>query len=273
VGGQGGGGAGGTVKVFASVLAGSGAIDTAGGAGGDSGGDGRLVLGLNTAGLVPASASVAGAQVISISQGGRHVGSRALNHHLSDGATETPYIPGLVDGADAFGLTGLSPAEPELAALLQDAPPTAAAALCLMDQGPADLAADWDGFDMLLMVNLLTRPLAAPRLGVGDSAYVADLKQGGFARNPMFGGGGYDLLGELPAGGVYALLVPEGSTHFNMTADGCPSAHEAGLGCGEAVYMVPEPTTMGLLALLALSLPKRRGLAVLIRRRGGKRLA
>lgn len=246
------------MKIVASVWRGAGGVETPGGQGDQTGGDGRLVVGLNTTGLVPGGTSVAGAQTIAISQDGHHLGARGLNHHLYGGSTETPYIPGLADGADSFGLTSLSAADVDLAALLAGTPSAAAAALCLTDEGPASLAADWDGFDMLLMVNLSDRPLVAPMLGVGEAGYLMNLKQGGFTRDPLFGGSGDELLTELPAGAVYALLVPEGSTHFNMMASGCQFAHEESLGCGEAMYTVPEPATLGLLVLGGMALVARR---------------
>ena len=75
--------------------------------------------------------------------------------------------------------------------------------------------------DLLLLVNLTDSPLPGPMLGVGESLSGFDraLLEQGFARNPQFGGAGPVELTELPAGGVYATLVPNEVSNLEVTAN------------------------------------------------------
>ena len=113
----------------------------------------------------------------------------------------------------------------------------------------AGLAHEWDGFDMVLVANLTDHALLRPQVGAGADGHLVSLIRGGWARSPLFGGSGYETLDNLPAHGVWAMLAPEGSTDFNMCADGCSPAFDGDLALGEAVYLtpIPEPTTLGLL--------------------------
>ncbi|MBT3199935.1 MAG: PEP-CTERM sorting domain-containing protein [Phycisphaerales bacterium] len=263
-GGSGGAGAGGTIKLVASVLteaAGS-TIDTRGGwspggFGASSGGNGRFVLARNSA--PEYGGTMIGSGLIeNVDAAGRHLGTRAPNSYITGQPILTPMIPGLLGGADAFGVAPLTANDPGLAAAMADRPADAVGALCLMDEGPASLAADWDGFDMLLFVNLDDEPLKLPCLGIGQGGALVRLAQGGFARNAQFGGSGYEDLASLAPGGVYATLVPEGSGHFSMLADGCELTSQEALGVGAAMYMTPEPATLSLLAFGALVMARRR---------------
>ena len=128
-----------------------------------------------------------------------------------------------------------------------------------MDEGPASLAHSWDGFDMLLYANLIGQPLEGPTVGVGAPGMLLTLMEGGLACRAEFGGAGYEYMAALEAGAVYALLVPEGSTHFSMLAGDCAFTHAETLGHGQALYMMPEPATLVLLAV--------GGLLALVRRR------
>ena len=264
-GGDGAGGGGGTVRLISSALEGVALVDTAGGdtldLNYDPGYDGRFVLGWNTADDFGGYAL--DTQLITMYDTlARHRGTRDENPHVQPmmtppqidarseiGPVETPYIPGLPGGAEVFGLTTLSSTDNDLLPFLADCPPDAVAALVLMDEGPASLAQNWDGFDMLLMLNLTDNALSHPKLGVGSEGYLADLMTGGFAVSTLFGGPGPKVLGELPAHGVYATLVPENANHFNMIADGCRFAYGDSLRHGEALYMVPEPATVTMLIL------------------------
>ena len=111
---------------------------------------------------------------------------------------------------------------------------------------------------MVLLLNLSDEPLVAPALGVGDEGHLVALKQGGYTRAPLFGGGGQTILTELAAYGVYALLVPEGATDFNVVADECEFTYQESLAHGEAMYAIPEPATLMLLALGGTGLLMRR---------------
>jgi hypothetical protein len=198
--------------------------------------DGRFILGRNTTDAFAGTINDAQALVLTDLQG-RNQGSRTGNPFIAGAPVQTPYIPGLVDGADVFGLTSLSADDPELADLLASTPGWAGAALYLMDEGPAGLSQAWDGFDMLLLVNLTDEVLTLPRLGVGSQNYVASLWLGGWARSTQFGGAGYEVLTELPADGVYALLVPEGVGDFNLDADGYSPAGAASMAYGDGLYI------------------------------------
>ena len=90
---------------------------------------------------------------------------------------------------------------------------------------------------------------------------LVSLAQGGFARQPTFGGDGYTYLEVLGGGQVYALLVPEGNAEFSLLARGCELAHATQLKQNEAIYMIPEPSALVLLTL---------GLGTILHRRGGQ---
>jgi hypothetical protein len=242
-------------------------IGVTGGAGGGtgvttgaSGGGGRFVLGRSTTqGL--GGLSLSGELVEMADTGGRHLGTREMNPFVFGFATETPYIPGLAEGAELFGLTSRASTDADIASMLTQAPAGAKGALILMDTGPAGLTQNWDGFDMLLLVNLTDTALTGPRLGAGRAGYLLDTLVGGFARDPAFGGTGYDWLDELPAHGVYATLVPEGSTEFSMAFNDAniPCASANTLVYNQPVYdVVPEPATLSLLALGGLMALRRR---------------
>jgi len=240
-GGKGGGGAGGTIRLVCSVVEGSGEVSApVGGVGNgtyDKGHDGRFVLGRNTTDAF--GGTVEDAQYLRITNtAGAHSGTRATNVFVAGGTTETPYIPGLVDGAEIYGLTSLAATDPELAAAVAGAPPNARAGLLLMDSGPASLGRNWDGYDMLLVLNLTGTPIDAPRLGVGQEGHLEPLKIGGWTRDPRFGGGGHAELPRLAAHAVYATLVPAGTTDFNLAATNSPTLHAQSLAAGQTAYLL-----------------------------------
>jgi hypothetical protein len=86
------------------------------------------------------------------------------------------------------------------------------------------------------------------------------LLAGGFSRAEEFGGSGYASLTSLAPGEVYAMLVPVGSRHFNLMAEGCPYISREYLSAGESLYLtpIPEPTTLGLLGAGLLALLRQR---------------
>jgi len=220
MGGTGGGGAGGTIKLFGSILDASAtaSVHAAGGTGAMAGGNGRLIIGQNT--MDSLASSVTGAQIIRMTEtGGQSLGIRRLNPYIAGWVTETPYIPDLVGGAELYGLSTLSSTDTAISSLLAHAPAGVKSTMVVMEKGPAGLAQNWDGFDMLLLVNRGDTALARPRLGAGLQGYVMTALVGGFQRNPAFGGGGLEELGELPAYGVYATLVGEGMSQFNCAFD------------------------------------------------------
>jgi hypothetical protein len=231
------------VKLFGSVVDGTGAtVNTSGGTGGNAGGNGRLIFGSNT-GIYNGTAT--GASI------GNFVGTREANPFIL-GNPMTPDVPDLLGGAEAYGLTGLN--ANDLTGLLGAIPFNAVAALLRLDIGPAGFADDFTGFDMLLILNLLGSPLANPMLGIDpagqNSLFTVGLLQGGFMHDPLFGGGGPVGLGSLGALDVYATLIPDSGTRFNGAFDSFGqhiTGSVDGLQDGGAFFFIrpiPEPSTI-----------------------------
>ncbi len=202
-GGTGGGGAGGTVRIVAATasrIAGSFLLEggTGNGTAASAGQHGRAILAANAGdftGDVPAS-------LLELAPG-----LRALNSHLHTFA-ETPYIPGLANGSDIAGLLDNTNAW-TLNLISAGTPANARAAVMRMNSGPAGYAIDFPGYDFVLLANLTPEPLNHPVLGSGPNAWTAKLRDGGLAKNPVFGGSGATILDAIPPYGVYATLVPE----------------------------------------------------------------
>jgi hypothetical protein len=150
-------------------------------------------------------------------------GPRTRNPFIA-GQTETPYIPGLIGGAEAFGLlNGITAQSPEFDSVRNGAPVGASVAILRRHLGPTGYADDYVGFDMLLLINLSNAPVSNPRLGIdlsGSSGFMTNLVMGGYNNDPEFGGPGYQLLSQLAAGQVYATLIPEGTASVNVAANG-----------------------------------------------------
>ncbi|MCK4660917.1 MAG: hypothetical protein KAV82_15460, partial [Phycisphaerae bacterium] len=235
-----------TIKLFGSVVSatGNGQVDTTGGEGGDPGsGDvgtnGRFILGRNTTDEFGGDHLVGTTPFVTTNGQGRNLGSRAENPYITP-ATETPLIPGLAGDVEAFGLTTLS-ADADFAAVSTNG---AVAALHLMDTGPSGLAQNWDGFDMLLLLNLTSNGLEHAFLGAGSPGELVDLLEGGFWNDPLFVDGGEDQVIPLGAFEVYATLVPEGTTHFNIAVmDRCVSAYVETLDLDDSLYLIAKDLT------------------------------
>jgi hypothetical protein len=261
-GGASGGGAGGMVKLVGSTVSGSGWAYTAGGRGGyrspsyqgdiegEDGQNGRLVVGRNTCDEQTVRVNT-GSLAQMTDEGDRNLGARAANPFVSS-SLETPYIPGLVDGADAFGLVDV-----EIDPFELGAPTEAVAAAILMDEGPEGLAECWDGFDMLVLINLTDRDLDGAQLGAGDAGHLAHLLVGGYQRSEIFGGFGPEILEALPGGGVYVTLVPEGIGLVNCRIGDGDLVTES-MTVGDTLFVVPEPVSAMLLAMGSVTLLARR---------------
>lgn len=230
-----GAGAGGTIKLVGSVLDASGATaDVRGGAvllGQVAADNGRIVTGSNTVGGGPGVTGQA-TQVVD-------VGMRTLNPYLL-GGTETPYIAGLLGGAEAFGLLDLTAADFD--EVRASAPTGAIVALLRLDIGPAGYADDYVGFDLLLMINLVDATLTAPSLGIDadglDETFLQPLGIGGFALDPRFGGsGGFMALTTLDPFAVWGTLIPENGGIVNASVDGASPISGVSLVNGEYVFL------------------------------------
>jgi hypothetical protein len=201
-----------------------------------------VILGRNTTGAY--GGQVIGSTLLETTDAAsRNEGSRASSPHLAS-LESMPQIPGLSTGAEAFGLTDLSVLEPDFDAARQAAPPDALAALLVMNEGPTGLAQTWDGYDMLLLLNLAGAALADVAFGAGAPGFTALLREGAYANDPVLGGGGDMLSSLFDADGVYATLVPEGQTQFNVAAGFAFASAPTAVGGGSAPYLVPEPSVL-----------------------------
>jgi len=241
-GGSGAAGAGGTVKLFASVVDGAGVtIDVTGGSGGHdyagqapNGGNGRFILGQNTVGMAPGSIIGGATEAYS--------GSQGVNALIKGGATQTPYIPDLIDGAGRSGLLGVVSAMAyEFDALRSAAPTDSVAALMRLDVGPTGYADDYTGFDTLLLLNLTGTALADPVLGVDPAGVDTGFSQP-LTLEGSFLSAAYDLTA-LPAYMIYMTLVPEGGTLFNADFSGV-QAISTTLGNGQVAYLIADPVSL-----------------------------
>ena len=108
-------------------------------------------------------------------------------------------------GAEIYGLLDSVIADAATFPPVFAAPPTGAVgALLRLDVGPAGFSDDFDGFDILLFLNLLGEALDDPMLGIGGTSI--DLLTRGFANNADFGGAGPVTLTSLGALAVWATL-------------------------------------------------------------------
>jgi hypothetical protein len=249
-GGAGGGGGGGTFVFNGSVVQTNGiTVDTRGGTGAAYGGGGRLVVASNAA--VDLSSSL-----ITDARIETYAGRADTNPFIKEGLA-TPFIPGLLGGAEVYGLlSGLSSESPAIRALLGSAPADSTATLLRLPDGPAGYADIIPGYDMLLLVNLGNQALANPALGIveagSDPGWLQPLLQRGAARNPDFGGGGAAALGSLAPHAIYATLIPENGTAFNLGFNGgVVTGLHADIGTPlfltAQAQLVPEPAVVWLM--------------------------
>ncbi len=187
-----------------SVLGGAG-----GGTGDNSGGPGRFEIATNTGPSGTGSEGAFGGTVVGAQPGTSTTGPTGTNYYVF-GRPLTPTIPGLVGGADAYGIVaGLS-----ASSILGLTPPTGAAkgALILYDVAPLGLDAlfpDFPGYDLLLFANL--QPVdAGGYFGVGAANTFLSLLQHGLVNDPLFGGDGLPRIATLAPDEVFATLIPEG---------------------------------------------------------------
>ena len=259
-GGAGGGGAGGTIKLIGSAIVTDATtrVDASGGLspGGSPGQDGRLLFGDNIGALY------SGAGTYQTPETG--IGPTRMNPFLA-GNPATPFIPGLVGGAEIYGLTGLSPVN--LASILASGPSGAIAALMRVDVSP-DMP-DFVGYDALLLANLSSEALDDPMFGAGAEGFSSPLLQQGYMLDPLFGGPGPQVLASLDSDNVYATMIPDDVTDFVSLNAGFRglsySATAASLANGEALYLtqtIPAPGALMLAGIGAWAIGwiRRRGI-------------
>jgi hypothetical protein len=217
-GGHSGGGAGGSIKFEGTVIATEMAVvDVQGGGGMSPGGPGRIILATNAAGGYVVETYGASYELFE--------GPRVANPYIAQ-ATNTPPIPNLPDGAEAFGLLSETRASsPEFDAVVGDGRNWASAAIVRQDTGPSGSNIDFIGHDYVLMLNLCEEDAPNPLLGISlyDSAssYLKPLMTGGYKNDPRAGGGqGPITIDTLPVDSVYATLLPEGRSYFNAAIGG-----------------------------------------------------
>lgn len=256
-GGAGGGGAGGTVRIVGTDVvasASSARVNVLGGAGGgtgdNSGGPGRFEIATNTRPSGTDSEIAFGGTVVGAQPGTSTTGPTGTNYYVF-GRPLTPTIPGLVGGADAYGIVaGLS----ATSILGLTPPPTGAAkgALILYDVAPLGLDAlfpDFPGYDLLLFANL--QPVdAGGYFGVGAANMFVSLLQRGFMNDPLFGGDGLPRIATLAPDEVFATLIPEGMNGFNAQILNSLTYTDIVLAYDTPFYLntVPEPDGIWLLA-------------------------
>ncbi len=160
---------------------------------------------------------------------------RDANPFIS-GTPHTPFIPGLVGGAETYGLTDLF-TETDLADVVNAAPAGALAALVYEDVGRAGFNDDYSGFDMLAVLNLSGDDLPDLMFGAGNAGFESGLLTGGVANNANFGGDGVPDALTLEEDGVYITLVPEGTMDFNLSAMGFSTSMEA-MTDGSVLFLV-----------------------------------
>jgi hypothetical protein len=216
-GGHGGGGAGGTIMFKSSLFsAAGGTINAGGGAlagspGTTFGGNGRYVVSDNGE-FLPDYGDVSDASE------DFHIGQAARDiNPLIQGSVSTPNITQLQGGADVYGLINVNfDGVPEFLELQENAPVGATGALIRRNAG--FFGDQYFGHDMLMLVNLTDAPIASPVLGICPigEGFQSSLPERGFARNPAFGGSGPVTLTSLPAESVYATLVPDDLTDYEV---------------------------------------------------------
>ena len=142
---------------------------------------------------------------------------------------DTPLLPGLVGGADNYGL--ISNAYSQISSYLSSEPGDATAAVIRIPSAsvPSGLTTSFPGYDLVLFVNLSGQTLADPTLGIGlgsnISSFASALLQGGSSSNPDFGGTGPTVISGLAAQSVWATWVPSGSAYYvNANVGGSASA-------------------------------------------------
>ncbi len=159
--------------------------------------------------------------------------------------SSTPLIPGLLSSADgshymsvaeSFGLTTLTAASFHG---LAPAPAQGLAAV-LMTTGPGAYATAFPGYSYLFLINDTSTQsdpytLNLPGLGIGTGT-TTPLLNGGWLNDPVFGGPGPQPLAGLAPGQVYAVLVANGQTGYNVSVQSFQRSLNYGLSLVTGSY-------------------------------------
>ncbi|MCR9294491.1 MAG: hypothetical protein NXI32_17370 [bacterium] len=215
-GGAGGGGSGGTIKLFGTSVEVAGLnVDVQGGIGGapgtNDGGSGRFVLGDNTKTNLSDLANVG---LVTDPDTEIYAGATSPNPFL--GGEASPNLPGLIDGAEAFGLLDVRADELFQAALFDTYAPELATGL--MVRTDTFFGIDYLGYDALLIASITDDGLRSPKLGTSSDALAA-LQVGGYLRELQFGGNGAQVLSTLAAYQVFVTLIPESSATVTVSTE------------------------------------------------------
>jgi len=204
-----------------------------------------LILSYNSPG--PVAVTVEGATTTFAKDGaGNNLGVRAANPHYAAG--QSPTIPDLVGGPEAFGFLARSAQDPAIRTYLANAPRWAAAAVVLLDGALPGSDFSFAGHTTLLFVNLHSGSIDHPQLGVGGE-WLSPLQEGGPARKTAFGGPGDRIVEALAPGQVYATSVPRDTSRINATFQimGLQYVVRAdNLAQGQAYAFVPDSDGDGL---------------------------
>ena len=131
--------------------------------------------------------------------------------------------------------------------------------LALFRTSASVLGAAYSGYDALLYINLSGNSFSNPEFGIAGA--LQQLLSGGWATSPTFGGSGPTAIGSIAGGTVYATLIPTATTLLPSIQLGSFSASGVALSSdGQALYVVPEPSTvaMALMGAFGLLLALRR---------------
>jgi|GEM_PF-2974494 len=269
-GGDGGSGAGGTLKLVATdIRTDAGAkLDTEGGhnpvSDSDPGDDGRVLMGST------AAPSGDDPEVIAKSTYTYYGGPTATNRYGSSGnPIETPLIPDLMGGAEAFGIldTYDSLTMPDFndTIFASERDQGYAALLMKYDDTTLFTGLDYAGYDIVAFVNLLDISLDNAEFWGAGTATAFSLYSGGWINDPLFGGTGDVLLSALSPYAIYLTLVPEYANGYTGLraefdidgrhyADAWSGTGEKILAIGQRISEVAQVSEPGTLALMLAGL-------------------
>jgi hypothetical protein len=151
----------------------------------------------------------------------------------------SPLVPNLLSSkdatnyvgvAEAYGLTNLSTSDFHLTPGTDQSLATE-----LVSTGPGGYNTAFKGFSYLFLINDSTSTLTNPKLGIGTTPTA--LLNGGWVTNSGFNGFGATTLGSLKPGQVYAVLVPNGQTNYNVSFQNGGQTIAAQLNSGNALAL------------------------------------